>query len=446
MRTDDTLFWIWLSEVLGASNRDFKQLIDLYRSPYEIFGAEESELLRVPRIAQRTVERLCDKSIARATDILELCERLGVGILPYTDQLFPPQLRELARPPVLLYYKGDLFDTRELLTVGMVGTRRMSAYGLQNAYKISYRLARAGAVVVSGMAAGIDGVCAAAAIKAGGKTVAVLGCGLDRVYPKHHGPLMREIEKNGLLLSEYPPGTPPNHYHFPMRNRIISGLSRTTVVVEAGLGSGSLITAKDAISQGKTVFAIPANVGSPGAEGSNGLLRDGARVAVCAEDILEPFEYAYQKHLRCERLEGGSDGEALADYRYLASLGVIELTQSHEDSGRQTPQIPQQAKRMPARQAEKAKRQETVPERAPTPPKEGGQATQQTKQQTPEEILSALSATQLAVFEAMPDDRAVSMDVLSGLDYPYGEIIAALTMLEIMGLIQKLPGALYTKA
>jgi predicted Rossmann fold nucleotide-binding protein DprA/Smf involved in DNA uptake len=231
-----------------------------------------------------------------------------------------------------------------------------------------------------------------------------------------------------------------------MRNRIISGLSRTTVVVEAGLGSGSLITAKDAISQGKTVFAIPANVGSPGAEGSNGLLRDGARVAVCAEDILEPFEYAYQKHLRCERLVGEGDGEALADYRYLASLGVIELTQSHEDSGRQTPQIPQQAKRMPARQAEKAKRQDTVPERAPAPPKEGGQATHQTNQQTPEEILSALSATQLAVFEAMPDDRAVSMDVLSGLDYPYGEIIAALTKLEIMGLIQKLPGALYTKS
>ena len=117
MRTDDTLFWIWLSEALGASNRDFKQLIDLYRSPYEIFGAEESELLRVPRIAQRTVERLCDKSIARATDILELCERLGVGILPYTDPLFPPQLRELARPPVLLSYKAYFLGVFSKITV-----------------------------------------------------------------------------------------------------------------------------------------------------------------------------------------------------------------------------------------------------------------------------------------------------------------------------------------
>ena len=440
MRSEDKLFWIWLAEALGAGNRDFKRLIHLYKTPYEIFNAEESELERVPEIAEKTVERLCDKSLSRAADILEVCEKLGIGILAYADEIFPPQLKELGRPPVLLYYKGTPFEMGELLTVGMVGTRRMSAYGLHNAYRIAYRLAKAGAVVVSGMAAGIDGVCGAAAIKSGGKTVAVLGCGPDRVYPKHHGPLMREIERTGLILSEYPPGTPPNHYHFPMRNRLISGLSRTTVVVEAGLGSGSLITAKDAISQGKTVFAVPANVGSPAAEGSNGLLRDGAHVAVCAEDILQPFGYTYGKHIHEGRLIKLKEGEAEADLRYLDSLGVIELVRSEDDTSpkreERNAQKPPKSKRERAEQAPKT-------ETEMLPPTEG--QTQKNGKQTPEDVLAALTPTQMAVFEAMPDDRAVSVDALSGLDYPYGEIVAALTMLEIMGLIQKLPGALYTK-
>jgi DNA processing protein len=440
----DMLFWIWLSEALGAGSRDFKRLIHLYKSPYEIFNAEESELERVPGIAEKTVGRLCDKGLSRATDILEACEKLGIGILPYDGQLFPPQLKELARPPVLLYYKGDLFDTRELLTVGMVGTRRMSADGLHNAYRIAYRIARAGAVVVSGMAAGIDGVCSAAAIKAGGKTVAVLGCGLDRVYPKHHWPLMREIERTGLLLSEYPPGTPPNHYHFPARNRLISGLSRTTVVVEAGLGSGSLITAKDAISQGKLVFAVPANVGNRAAEGSNGLLRDGAKVAVCANDILAPFQYSYTKSLYPERLL--KTGEELkADLHYLDRLGVIELTQPENKEAKDVArrEMPPLRRGGPARGASKAVSQnpKSVEKTQPT----AENVPRRPKEQTPDEMLSSLSPVQQAVLRAMPDDRAVSLDALSGLDYSYGDIMAALTMLEILGLIQKLPGALYTK-
>ena len=442
MKTNDTLFWVWLSEALGAGNRDFKRLIHFYKSPYEIFNAEESELERGPDIAQKTVLRLCDKGLSRATDILEACEKLGIGVLPYDSQLFPPQLKELSRPPVLLYCKGDPFEMKELLTVGMVGTRRMSAYGLHNAYRIAYRIARAGAVVVSGMAAGIDGVCSAAAIKAGGKTIAVLGCGLDRVYPKHHGPLMREIGQTGLLLSEYPPGTPPNHYNFPMRNRLISGLSQTTVVVEAGLGSGSLITAKDAISQGKTVFAVPANVGSRAAEGSNGLLRDGARVAVCAEDILQPFAYAYAKHLDCERMQRVGDEESKADYRYLERLGVIELTESEQDT--QVP-APPQMKDPPKNKRRSVEKREASSRHTDLPPTEAEQPDKM-KKQSPEEVISALTAAQKAVFEAMPDDRAISVDALSGLDYPYGEIVAALTMLEIMGLIHKLPGALYMKA
>ncbi|MBQ8212515.1 MAG: DNA-processing protein DprA [Clostridia bacterium] len=444
MRSGDKLFWIWLSEALGAGSRDFKRLIELYKSPYEIFNTEESELERIPEIAEKTLKRLADKNLARASNILEQCEKLGIGMLLYTDELFPAQLRELARPPVMLYYKGTLLNFKERLTVGMVGTRRMSAYGLQNAYRIAYELARVGAVVVSGMAAGIDGVCAAAAIKGEGNTVAILGCGLDRVYPQHHRELMREIEQHGLLLSEYSPGTPPNHYHFPTRNRLISGLSRTTVVVEAGLGSGSLITAKDAISQGKLVFAVPANVGNRAAEGSNGLLRDGAKVAVCAKDILAPFQYSYAKTLCPERLLK-ADEVLRADLHYLDQLGVIELTQpeNKEAEAASLCEIPPLRRGRPAHRTSKSVSQ-TLKNVEKTQPTDKN-IQKQPKEQTPDEVFSSLSPVQQAILRTMPDDLAVSLDSLSGLEYSYGEIIAALTMLEILGLVQKLPGALYTK-
>ena len=442
-----TLFWIWLAEALGAGNRGFKSLIELYKNPYDIFNAEEYEFASLSDLPEKTLERLNNKNLSVADRILESCEKLNVDVIPYTDERYPPQLREIQRPPILLYSKGEPIDMEGTFTVGMVGTRNMSAYGLQSAYKIAYGLARANAVVVSGMAAGIDGVSAAAALKAEGKTVAILGCGIDQIYPKHHGPLMDAIAKNGWLLSEYPPGTKPNHYHFPMRNRLISGLSATTVVVEAGLGSGSLITAKDAIAQGKVVFAVPANIGGRSAEGSNGLLRDGAKVATSAKDILQPYEYVYADTLHTERLIKLRDEELAADCEYLDRLGVIELVKrSPERSGGEAAE-PKDVARKPRRQTQSAKKQESRAEgeAGPKPAHDRQAERERQSKQTPEEVLNELTQTQITVLEAMPDDRAIPLDALNRLELPYGEILAALTMLEVMGLIQKLPGALYTK-
>ncbi|MBO5930624.1 MAG: DNA-processing protein DprA, partial [Clostridia bacterium] len=301
MKSKDTLYWIWLSEALGAGSSAFRRLISLYDTPFEIFRAEESELEQIPNLTERAKRALCDKSLERATEILDLCERENIGIITYDEDAYPRALREIQKPPMLLYYRGNLPDFNRRLCVSIVGTRSMSAYGLRQAYKMSYELATAGAVVVSGMAKGIDGVAAGAAIKAGGATVAVLGCGVDIAYPTHHKPLSIEIAKTGVVLSEYAPGTRPNSYHFPLRNRIISGLSQATVVVEAGIGSGSLITAKDAILQGREVFAIPANVGSKGADGTNGLLRDGAKMALSTDDVLAPYQYTYAESLTLEK-------------------------------------------------------------------------------------------------------------------------------------------------
>lgn len=445
MNHKDTLFWIWLSEALGAASKGFRPLIEAYGNPYDIFHAEREELERFSYLTERNLRALSNKSLLAASEILDRCEKMGIGILPYGDDDYPVALKEILDPPIVLYYLGDWKNLNSHLCLGMVGTRRMSAYGLRSAYKLSYELASVGAVIVSGMASGIDGVCAAGALMAKGYTVAVLGSGPDIIYPPHHRLLSRKIQQNGVLISEYPPGSPPSKHHFPARNRIISGLSQATVVVEAGIGSGSLITAKSAVLQGRDVFALPANVGSRGAEGTNGLLKDGAKLALSSSDILEPYGHIYTESLYPERLPQAARSSE-ADLNALAELGVIELTkpQKRSETGirgasaEETKNPRDRASKPFDRQREEKKaslREATVAK------------TETTKGHVPPaEILSSLNEVQSAVLEAIPDDRAVSADQLNSLGYPYGEIIAALTMLEIMGLIHKLPGALYTKA
>ena len=444
------LFWVWLSERLGAANRDFRQLISLYESPYDLFHAEVEELERIEGISERTVRVLSDKNLADASAIMDHCEQLGVSVITFHDKKYPSLLRELRDPPVLLYCKGEMpvFDRR--VSIGMVGTRRMSVYGLHTAYKIGFEMARAGAIVVSGMASGIDGVSAAAAILAGGTTVAVLGCGVDIAYPKHHKILMDEISKKGAVISEYAPGTRPSHYNFPVRNRIISGLTQGTLVVEAGIGSGSLITAKTAFLQGRDVFAVPANIGSVGAEGTNGLLRDGAILATDSTDILERYHYAFADSLDMQA-HAKAKTESKADLRALERYGVIELAQKTKQNvegeagaiaaqrqEKKPPSKPRTRSSVKKTEESHVQREEDTSHQQPVSPPRSSK--------TPDQILTSLTPAQLAIMQAMPDDHPVTADSLVGLGYAYGDIIAALTMLEILGLIKKLPGALFTKA
>ncbi len=431
MKSNEVVFWIWLAEALGVGNRDFRTLLALYESPYHIFSAESEELEQIGRLSQKSIAALSNKDLARASEILDRCERLGIGILPYSAEIFPAGLREIKDPPVLLYYVGTVPRLDKLLSIAIVGTRRMSAYGMESAYRISYELTEAGAVTVSGMAEGIDGVSAAATIKAGGSPIAVLGCGLDIAYPKHHGKLMQEIARQGLLLSEYPPGTRPVRYHFPERNRIISGLSNGVVVVEAGLGSGSLITAKHAIVQGREVFAIPAGAEGVAADGATGLLRDGAIFAMDAGDILNRYRYLF-----CDSLKeiGAADQKKNTDpdLAYLRELGVIK----NENEGRNA-----QRKAAPKRSEAAVKRSSPK-----THTKEDDPPKSAPRQSVPDEVLQGLDPLQRLLLESIPDDGAVTVDSLTGLGYPYGQIVSALTMLEIEGLLEKLPGALYKKA
>ena len=236
---------------------------------------------------------LVNKDLQRAEEILTFCDKYGVGILTYEDVRYPEMLKKTATPPVVLYYRGKLPDFNRGFFVGAVGTRSLSDYGRKNTFKISYDLACAGATIVSGMALGIDGVALAGALAAEKPTVAILGSGIDVCYPPQHLTLAREIVKNGCIMTEYPPSTPPSKFNFPKRNRIISGLCAATVVFEGRENSGALITARYAKEQGRALYALPGSVGSPNSEISNLLLKEGARACTRAEDVLTSFEKDY---------------------------------------------------------------------------------------------------------------------------------------------------------
>jgi len=221
--------------------------------------------------------------------------RHHVTALTWEDDAYPSLLKEIYAPPPVIYVQGELTPDDEW-AVGLVGTRRATSYGKQVARMLGGDLARSGVTVVSGLARGIDGIAHQAALDAGGRTIAVTACGLDQVYPPEHRKLAQAIVESGALVSDYPLGTRPEARNFPPRNRIISGLSLGVVVIEAGHRSGALITSEFALEQGREVFAVPGNIVSRSSVGCNRLIRDGARMVLSAQDILEELNLTMIEH------------------------------------------------------------------------------------------------------------------------------------------------------
>lgn len=288
---DDLVYWLWLSLSVTPDSATFPKLIEAFGSDAKVvYEASEGELRRILGSRSSDCTRLSKKDLSRAEALYNFCKVKGVGTLAYDDKKYPEALRKIKTPPVLLYYRGVLPDFNAISGVSVVGTRRLTEYGRKNAFNISYDLARAGATVISGLALGVDGVALAGAVAAGAPTVAVIGSGIDVPYPKEHLTLAREIVKSGCVLTEYPPATKPFRFNFPSRNRIIAALSRATLVVEGEEKSGSLITARYAHEQGKAVFALPGNVGNNTSSGTNLLIKQGASLCTCAEDIISSLE------------------------------------------------------------------------------------------------------------------------------------------------------------
>jgi DNA processing protein len=285
--TGRVLSWIGLSSVPGVGRSTFRKLVAHFGSPERVLSARPNAFKEIAGLSDKVIKALvsfawrepAEQELARATEA-------DVVIITVDQPEYPDSLRTIPDPPLYLYVKGSL-KPQDVHAIALVGTRKPTQYGRSITYRISSDLARAGFTIVSGLARGIDTQAHRGALSAGGRTIGVLGCGVDIAYPPENKELLAEISQNGAIVTEYPFGAGPEAGYFPARNRIISGLSRGTVIIEAAEDSGSLITAKNALQQNRKLFAVPGNIGSATSRGPNNLIKQGAALIESADDILK---------------------------------------------------------------------------------------------------------------------------------------------------------------
>lgn len=276
--------WVWLAERFQMAGVKTDELLDTYGSPDAIYDEEKYSGLSC--LSRVDLVKLRDKSLDRVKWIIEHCYEKGYSIITQDDERYPQKLKDIPTAPLVLYVDGQLPDVDRIPSFAIVGTRDATSYGAKIATVLGMGIAQAGGIVTSGMAIGIDTFAHKGALKGNGKTIAVLGCGLDIIYPKSNTGLKELITSNGCVVTELAPDIGPTRYAFPVRNRIISGLSEATVVIEAGIKSGSLITANHAAEQGRTVYAVPGNIDSTQSAGPNRLILDGAVPLVTVRQLI----------------------------------------------------------------------------------------------------------------------------------------------------------------
>ncbi len=297
-------YWIWLS-TRRISAKTISDLLDRFGTPEAVYFARDDEYKKAMELPAHQLAALSDKDTREAETIIGECGELGYRIMTLNDADYPVRLKNIFDPPAVLYINGRLPAMDDEAAIAIVGTRNCTPYGIRTAERIGYEVAYGGGLVVSGLARGIDSAAARGALRAGGAVVGVLGCGLDVVYPPSNEGLFRDVAKTGAIISEYPPHSEPSRGHFPARNRILSGISAGTVVIEAPERSGALITAARALEQGRDVFAVPGNVDSDSCRGSNALLKEGALPALSGRDILDEYVSIYPDKLAANMNKSG---------------------------------------------------------------------------------------------------------------------------------------------
>jgi len=401
------IHWIWLATRPDISDRQKLAVLDAFGDPEEIFYGDKARISNVAGITQAAMEALMDKNLTQAQEILDDCVEKNIHICTFHDAAYPVRLKNIADPPVVLYYKGNLTGLDNSPVIGVVGTRKASVYGLTTAKKMGYQIAKCGGILVSGLAEGNDGSAMAGALTAGGKVIGVLGCGVDVVYPAMHRSLYRDTEKNGCLISEFPPKTPPYKWNFPKRNRIISGLSNGVLVVEAPHGSGSLITAKQAADQGRDVFVVPGNIDVPTFHGSNALLRDGAIAVSSGWDVVSEYAALYPDKIR----EEGKENLFLST----AEKPLPKVAQKPET---------------PVRKSLFDRKKEKKPVDNP----------EKKTYSVQQDILASLSQEERDLLKPLQQGEVLVDDLIAASGMSTGDVLGMLTMLQIRGVVELLPG------
>lgn len=405
--------WIWFSELQKISSRVKMALLDYFHDPEQLFYADHDAPRYVENIPADTADLLLDRDLSHAQEVLEQCRRGRIHIVTLNDAGYPRRLKAIPDPPLVLYYKGQLPELDELPSIGVVGTRKASAYGLTTAKRMGYQIGKCGGIVVSGMASGIDTLAMKGALTAGASVVGVLGCGADVVYPPSNRTLYEDVQAYGCILTEYTPGTPPLARNFPRRNRIISGLSNGVLVVEAPERSGALITARMALDQGRDVFAVPGNIDVPTCAGSNLLLRDGATAVFSGWDILSEYEAIYPGKV----LENHGACTATPSAAELHSEENVDFNGA--DSRKKTGQTADKRKVPDKKDIDKGPNRPYSDVNRSTP---------------------SFTEEERKIMDALQAGQRLADDVVAETGLTAGKFLAAMTTLEIKGFIRRLPG------
>ena len=383
-------YWVWLTTLTGVRSVTLRRLMDRFGNPMDVFFGDYGD---VPDLTERERAALQDKDMSRTENVLEKCQRDGVRILTIQDALYPERLRQIADPPPVLYVRGSLPFLDEKPTVALVGTRRATPYGIKIARRLGQEITAGGGIVVTGMASGIDGAAARGALLENGPCVGVLGTAIDVDYPAENASLIADVASVGAIVSEFPPGYPTQGGNFPRRNRVISGMSCGTCVVEAPARSGALITADLALEQGRDLFAVPGNVDSPNSVGTNGLIRDCARAVTCGMDILSEYEGLYPYAVRPEAL-------------------VFPAPDPVEENPKETKSAIDKAPVIPYIDVESR--------------------------------ITAFPPDQQAILRAMGEGETHIDDIINATGFSAAKVLASLTLLVIRGAVRSHPGKRYS--
>lgn len=407
------IHWIWFSTRPSLSDRGRAEILQHFQDAEDVYFAAQDAFSCVEGLSAEAVQSLQDKNLTQAEEILGQCAKKNIHILTWRDAAYPARLKAISDPPVILYYKGRLPEFDSLPLIAVVGTRDASAYGLTIAKRMGSQIAACGGIVVSGMAYGIDGMAMRGALTADMPVVGVLGCGADIVYPLSNRALFADVEKQGCLITEFPPGTPPAKWNFPRRNRLISGLSCGVLVVEAPEKSGALITARQAADQGRDVFVVPGNIDVATCKGSNALLRDGGILVSSGWDVVSEYEALFP---------GKIQNRALSS-RQVAYPDEVEQAQSEKEKP-----LPKVAEKPRLLKKSGVGRKKVI-DNAPAAPYIDA-----------EEKCPPLSEGEESIVRLLRQDVTLVDEIISQTQAPAGKVLADLTLLEVKGVIARLPG------
>lgn len=407
-------YWIWLSSRKGLAGQSAMRVLNYFGSPERAYFSDKDEYALIEGLSDNAAKSLLDKSLDQANRILGDCDRLDLRIMTMQDSMYPERLSAIHQPPLVLYMKGRQIAFDEEAAVAIVGTRDATPYGTWVAAQLSMDLTKSGALIVSGMAEGIDAAAIRGALKAGGPVVSVLAGGLDVVYPREHRFLYEDVAAAGTLISEHPPGT--NHLagHFPIRNRLISGLSVGVVAVESKRYGGTLHTVGHALDQDRDVFAVPGPIGAESSEGTNRLIQEGAaKLILNAEDVVCELIDRFPGRLRRVTPPSEADHQRIND-----ALDSMD-----------NPNPP-------------AKKQNTA-----SPTENSSAADTETSVVVDwNEYKIKLTDDQQTIFLAMRDKNVRADDIVELTQIPARRVLSALTILQIQGLVKEESGKRFRAA